>query len=466
MAPSSDSSAQPANALHPIFSRIPFLARLFSRGRDSRIALTGLANGLSTGIAALTGLASIGIAVPYLGPEQYGLWVSALSWIQLLGIADLGIGNSLVNELAQSYAADDKDRAGEAVSTSLFLTSAAGLLVLVLTLLVLALLQAAGHGLAYGPGNSAWSLTIVILVATAIDLPLGTPGRVYLAVQEGYLNALWTILGSLLGLAGVYAGIHLRLPLPYVAGGALFGRAAAKAGSFVAVLVTKPWLRPRISGVSRRCTKQLLGLGIWYFAANIGFMLESQILYLVGPTVIGLAAVGEAAIVHRVYATVLAIPMLFLAPLWPAYAEALHRNDHAWVRSTLAHARWLGAISTVVAVGGVTLAGPTGLRWWLHGKIMPSRLLLASGGLWLAMRLWREVHTTLLSGAGRLRGQGTYGVVSAGLQAILASVFGRAYGAPGVFLGWFLGFALISGILLVWECHLLPQVRRLAPDAT
>jgi len=70
------------------------------------------------------------------------------------------------------------------------------------------------------------------------------------------------------------------------------------------------------------------------------------------------------------------------------------------------------------------------------------------------MRLWREVHTTLLNGAGRLQGQGTYGIASVAVQAILAYLLGKRYGAVGIFLGWFLGFGLVSGVLLIRDCQL------------
>lgn len=421
--------------------------------RNRRVILTGAANAVSTASVAVVGLASIAITIPYLGREQYGMWVTTLSWIQLLAVADLGIGNSLVNRLASSYADGDLEDARMAISTSFFLTAAAAMLLIVLGFSALAAAHWTGTMFRLGPQPGAMeTLVMVMLVGTAIDIPLGTAGRVYSAMQEGYVTAIWMIVASVLSLAGVYVTVRLGLGLPFVAGGALLGRLVSKVAATAVLVRSKPALKPSSAAIDKTCARELLSLGSWYSAANIGFILESQVLYLVGPAAVGFSAVAEGAIVHRIYGTLLMVPMFFIGPLWPAYGEALKRRDDRWVKRTLSLSRRLGFFCIIGATAIGTVVGPAGIRWWLHGRVSTDRVLLAAGGLWFAQRVWREVHTTFLNGAGRLRGQGTYGVAGAIVEAVLAYLGGRRFGTPGVFAGWFLGFAVLTGGCLILEC--------------
>ena len=68
--------------------------------RSRRAALSSAAGLTARGITLFVTLATIPIALNYLGTERFGVWATLAAIISLLAFADLGIGNGLVNLLA------------------------------------------------------------------------------------------------------------------------------------------------------------------------------------------------------------------------------------------------------------------------------------------------------------------------------------------------------------------------------
>jgi len=86
--------------------------------RYRRVGLTALTSLSAKGITALTMLVSVPLTVDYLGVERYGMWMAISSLITVLSFADLGIGNGLVNSLAEANGKDDREASIRYVSNA------------------------------------------------------------------------------------------------------------------------------------------------------------------------------------------------------------------------------------------------------------------------------------------------------------------------------------------------------------
>src|SRR5688572_4689820 len=98
-----------------------------SKERLRRVALTALMTAFAQGINMLTMLISIPLTLNYLGAERYGLWVTISSSIMLLGFADLGLGNGLLNAMAEANGRNDRKAAVYCVSSAFFMLSGVAL---------------------------------------------------------------------------------------------------------------------------------------------------------------------------------------------------------------------------------------------------------------------------------------------------------------------------------------------------
>src|SRR5262245_20496268 len=109
-----------------------------------RLARNALSNLTGTAVGLVVGFVTMPLVVHHLGPDAFGLWVLASGVVGYVGVLDLGLAPTLVNEAAALLARDDeagRARLGETASTIYALYAALG---------VVAALGLAGVGLAAG----------------------------------------------------------------------------------------------------------------------------------------------------------------------------------------------------------------------------------------------------------------------------------------------------------------------------
>ena len=84
------------------------------------------------GMSMAANLVTIPLTLRYLGPEQYGIWATISSCFLLLTSADLGIGNGLINQIADADGRNDKPAIARLVAAGFFLLSGVALTFLIL----------------------------------------------------------------------------------------------------------------------------------------------------------------------------------------------------------------------------------------------------------------------------------------------------------------------------------------------
>ena len=85
--------------------------------RDKRIFHAGFSAIFCKGIVLGVNAISIPIVVRYLGPEQFGVWITISTTLALIVLLDLGIANAMTNFISEAYTLDDKDLASRYAST-------------------------------------------------------------------------------------------------------------------------------------------------------------------------------------------------------------------------------------------------------------------------------------------------------------------------------------------------------------
>jgi O-antigen/teichoic acid export membrane protein len=114
---------------------------------------------------------------------------------------------------------------------------------------------------------------------------------------------------------------------------------------------------------------------------------------------LGAAAVTEYTVPEKMFSTITMVLSMVLAPLWPAYGEAIARGDHGWVRKTLKN-------SLITAVGfsaalslPLVSAGPWLIELWVGHAVAPPFLLLLGLGLWKVIEAGGNALAVFLNGA-------------------------------------------------------------------
>lgn len=325
-----------------------------SKERYRRAALTTMTSVGAKGLAAVASLISVPLTLSYLGKERYGLWMTISSIVAMLSFADFGLGNGLLNAVAVANGKNDRESMRKFVSSAFFLLSG--------TAILIAFMFTLAYPRVHWPSlfnvttelarNESGPAVLALAACFIVSLPLGIVQRIQVGHQEGFVHDIWQGTGNLLSLMALLLGVHLKWGLPLLI---LAVSAAPVTGTLVngASLFgwLRPWLFPRWKSFRWAVARTLAGNGFLFFLLQIGFVASFSSDNLIVAQLLGASAVPQFAVAQKVFLLVVTMQATCLAPLWPAYGDAIHRGDIAWVRRTLKR-----SIVTVVLGSGVLSA--------------------------------------------------------------------------------------------------------------
>ena len=231
----------------------------------------------------------------------------------------------------------------------------------------------------------------VFIACFAANLPLGVVQQVQLGYQEGFVTSLWESAGRVLGLVGLLLVIYLKAGLTWL----VLAMAGAPAlawllNSLVLYGFRRPWLRPRVTELPQRQRQKSSPYRSFFFMLQMGVTLIYGSDNLIITQFLGPEAVTQYAIPYQMFSLSLVIFNIVIAPLWPAYGEAIARGDIAWVQKTLNRSLKIILLSTGVVSLFLVIFGNQLLNIWVGPKISPSLLLNLGLGFWMVtINLWQ-----------------------------------------------------------------------------
>lgn len=434
-----------------------------SRERYRRAGMTAVAAGGARLVGIATAVVTVPLTLNYLGLERYGLWVTISSVSLMLGFADLGIGNGVLNMVSEASGRNDRDLARRVVSSGLILLSAVGVLMVLCFGLLYAFVPWA-HVYNVDSADAvreAGPATAVFVLVWALNIPLGIVQRVQLGYQRGFVNYVWQALGSVLALAGALAVIKLELGLPWLV-------LALTGGPLVSVVLNwavefgwqRPWLRPAWAWFSRSVARRIINLGLLFFVIQLSMTFSYFSDNIVIAQVLGSAAVPEFAIPARMFGFIGILVGLAMTPLWPAYGEAFSRGDYSWVERTLARSLVLTLVLTAAPAALLFVMGRPLLHVWVGEQLDASLWLLGGLAVWTVLGAAGATLAVCLNGLGALRFQTVCAVIMALASLALKIVFVGKYGVAGV--PWAVAIAYTTTIAVPMAVYVPRLMRQLA----
>lgn len=406
-----------------------------SQERYRRVLLSTMASALARGLVILIGFVSVPLTVGYLGAERFGLWATISSLAALVAFADLGIGNGLINAVAEASGRDDHEGARRVVSTGFFLLLGVAALIALAFALAYPLVPWARVFNVASPqaAREAGPAVAVFVACFAAGLPLGVVQKVQIGYQEGFASSLWQCLGGALGLAGLAAVIVARAGLPWlvlaISGGPLLALALSWAVVFGR---QRPWLRPAWAHLTGAWARRITRLGWLFFVLQVAGAVAFASDNLVIARVLGPDLVTRYAVPAKLFTLAPVIVGVALNPLWPAYGEAAARGDMGWVRRALARSLAASLLVSLPLALLLVLLGPQIIRLWVGEQIAPSFALLLGFGVWAVVASVGGVVAMLLNGLSVIGFQAATAVVTAAVAIALKLALARQVGIDGV----------------------------------
>jgi O-antigen/teichoic acid export membrane protein len=415
------------------------------------------------GVSILVSFLSVPLTIRYLGPEQYGAWVTIGSLLTWLALTDFGLGNGLTNAVTTAAGKDRPDLARMHLSNGTFLlTAIAG----VTGLVVLAAWPFIDWAALFGIKSAAARAEIGPAMAAAIGIfllqfPLGMAAKVYLAYQEGRIGNYWGAAGNILSLVALLIVTHTHGGLIWLvialSGTSLMVNIANNLWVFV---LHRPILSPRLRHVDFGAMRSLGKVGGKFFLIQIMALVVFQTDNLVVGHYLGSARVPEYSLTYTLFNYTSLPQTALFSYLWAAYTEAIARKDIAWVSRTFRLNLGLGMVFTAVAVLAIAFVARPFIGWWAGPTVVPSTALIAWMAAWSLINAFTNPIACLLASAAHLRAQIIYSAFSTVSNIVLSIYLVQRWGVEGVIAATVISYAFfVCGPVYIDAQRLLGRLR-------
>jgi O-antigen/teichoic acid export membrane protein len=394
------------------------------------------------------GLASIAILTRYLGPEDYGRYTLALTYMQLFAVlADVGLFTIVVREISR-----DPERTERLVGNTLTLRLVLAAAAIVLAALISLLLP-------YEP-----DVRVAILLA-GLPLLFGMLNSTFVTVLQARLRMGRAVVGDVIGRAVSLAAVGLVVALDL---GFLAVMGTAAAGALATALVTmlltrrvapvRPRAEPR---VWRRLLVMSLPLGVALAVNELYFRADTLIISLYEPY----EQVGLYTLAYRMLELTLVFGTVFLTTTFPLLAQAVARDEPRARRTIQLSTDLFVALGAPLVVGGLVLAPD--LVELAAGRDFedastPLRVLLAAGALAWINGVFGYALIAKERQLSALWLNGTALAVNVGLNLLLVPKYGIVVAAAVTVASEVLILAG-SYVLMRRYFHFFPAPRTLVP---
>lgn len=347
----------------------------------------------------------VGTTVRYLGPEQYGIWMTVMAGLGWISFGQFGIGPGLINALAEANGSGDRFKEGVYFTSALYIiTCVASCLFLSICLLSFATNFNRIIQINVTTSETADMVNYLVIVCAglfSLRFPLSIFESAYVAYQEGYIARFWDILGQIFSLVALFILIQSRTSLHFfVLGFVLSSEIAVLTGGLLFVIRHRPNLRPKREKFSFEAGKSILNTGAGFFLLQLaGYLLMSGgvlvLAHFHGPT-----AVTPYSVTWQLCMMAAGIWMMFSDALWGAFGEAKVSQDWHWIKLTTSKLIRYTAMYSFLFSLTLVLVGRPIIAFWSGTSAVPSLIALVWIALFSLAFSWSVLYGQILNALG------------------------------------------------------------------
>lgn len=412
--------------------------RTTSGRRYAFAGATAVSSILNRGTSLSVSILTIRLTYQYLGGERYGMWITITSLVVALAIADLGMGSSVVSIVARALALRDDQAVKEIVASAFWMLSAVAVLALTGMVVLYPHINPARLFNVHSElaTKEAGPTLLVVFSCFLLSLPFGAVRGALIGMQRGFVNSIWNMSGSIVSLLAVIAAIRSHAGLPLLALSVAFPPVLASAiNAFLLFFVSHPELRPHFADASKVMALRILRTSIMFLLIQLSYTIGMQIDNIVIAQIMGARAVTEYAVPAKMYNIILSLLIVLSGSLWPAYTDALTRNDRVWIVRAFRRVVLLGVVIALISSVLLYASADRILMVWVGPGIHASRPFLAVLGISCVAAAYLQPVGFLLNGLTRYRAQVICGLAMAVTNLILSIALVKVYGIIGAILG-------------------------------
>ncbi len=431
---------------------------IHSRDRLIRVKHAAIWSIAAKCASLLVSMISVPFAISTLGDDGFGIWISITTFFGLFGFLDGGIGNSVINLVADQRVAKNEKQLQRIISTSylmLFLVGVFGAILGIAGTLVIDW----KYAISLPDEIEVFDVKIAALIVGILffaNLPLSLSARIRQGMQESHYNSMFEFLSYFLTLLGTFLAWRFHASLYWFVFAFAIGPILANVTNTALLFMRKEFcLRPSFGGVSKGVAKQILGTGALFLGLQFCAALAFQTDTIIVSHIVGLSGAAELGLVMRMFFLASTVAGFFIAPLWPAFRDAAVRQEMDWVVSVFKRSLRNSLIISLSITLPLLLAHKPLIALWSNNQVQPSFALVFGVFLWTNLSVVGNLLAVLLNSLQVVRIQLLLAFVMAPVNIGLSVFFTHQFGVSGVVYGTLVSY--VACILIPYSL-LLPSI--------
>ena len=412
-------------------------------------SLTKLARGSSSRVLRMVLLAGIGFfLMPFtihkIGPQMYGIWVTALAFLGYYSFLDLGLSGAVFTHMAYALGKEDHEEARKIYGAGVWIFSVVSIILVLVTLV----LATAVFYLHYTHGRLLAEVLLIIGLGTASSFGMRVPFGTLNAAQQFDITAGVIMLSAVLRAIGTVIVLETHHSVLGLAWLSMFTALPANIIVLWSVHRKFPYLHIfRWPQWDRATARKLFTFGGPVIIGGIADRIRFQTDTLTVSFFVGLAAVTHYAIGSTLVMYYLDAIAAIVGVIVPVLSMQKSVNDHVgFERSFLAGTRVALVVSAFIAFGMLAWSRYFVIRWMgpSFADVYPVIVILS-----LAMLLETSQATSVnaLYASLHQKAYAALNISEAAANLILSIILVHSYGMVGVALGTLIPSIVFRGIL-------------------
>lgn len=345
------------------------------------------------------------LTLNYLGPLQYGIWLTLSSMLTWLSYMDFGIGNGLRNKLSEALAEGDRKLGRIYVSTAYAVFSIGLLLLWLIFFLIFGFVN--WSKILNSPDylhSQINTLVLFVFIFFSLQFLLKLIYSVTNADQMPAVNGFFSVLVNSSTVLMVYILLKTtgRSILYLGIGSSIIPIIIFIAGSIILFGRYYKDISPTFKSIKFKYAKDLVGLGLQFFVIQFAGLILFATDNLIITQILGPKEVTVYNIAYKYFFYVPIIFSVILSPFWSAYTEAYIKKDFVWIKSSTKKILRIWFLLSALAVIMVVISGPV-YRIWVGPDIKVPLSLSIVMGIFVIMANWNNIFIYFINGSGKIR---------------------------------------------------------------
>jgi len=416
--------------------------------RMPSLKLNAVSNWLPLGVNIIIGFLLMPYLIDKLGPTRYGIWALVGSFVGYYGFLRLGVGTGIMRYVPFYVGRKDNISVSEVVSTGLVIFLAAGLIILILSMITA---ESIAHF--FNEGSEFAALIRVLGLAAAIECPMRMFDTTVLAHERWIACNLITTMASIMRAIGLVGCVYFGYGLVEM------GYVVLSVSVFCLISVVIIFIRVcrnvriGISKVKFPHVKALISFGLLSIIVALAWSYTLQGHKLIIGKLISMEAVTIYAVAAMIMKNARNVVVSPNRVFWPRFAHLDGQSHLEEARSLFCQATKYNTLFASLIILVVILFGPAFIELWMKRveegfeMVYPVLTILAIGYL---IETSLAVIPSLLSGMGLQKVKAALAIAEGILGLGLSILMTWKMGMAGTALGFTISIALMRGFLSSW----------------